>query len=165
MMKQKKYNINFYELLKLTLNMHEGQQEILLNYARQIANKRIDGRRPCLIYANYLIEEHTDSGFILDINLNGAYIETNAYVEVGKSILLTFYNPFACRNIILPGIVVWCSNDRAGIKFHNILSTSNHLKSFIIAFDNIRYSEIRYKSFIESIFSKFKPMLIELFSL
>jgi hypothetical protein len=153
-MELKKYNTKLYDLLHLTVNMPENQQEVLLAYARKIANKRAIERNPCLIYANYEIENEYDGGFILDINSHGAYIETNTEYELGNSIILTFNNPFTCQNLSLLGEITRSTGAGVGIKFKYFFPTETEFNNFITELYGRRDLEIKYSSFFEKLFAK-----------
>ena len=164
-MELKKYNTKLYDLLQLTVNMPENQQEVLLAYAQKIANKRAIERNPCLIYANYEIENEYGGGFILDINSHGAYIETNTGYEVGNSIILTFNNPFTCQNLSLLGQITRSIGAGAGIKFNNFFPTEKEFNNFITELYGRRDLEIEYSSFFEKLFAKLNPVFGQLLSL
>jgi hypothetical protein len=158
----KKYNTKLYEILQLTMHMPENLQEVLLAQARKIADKRTIERNPCLIYANYKIEKHADSGFILDINSYGAHIETNVEFELGDSIILTFNSPFTCQKIGVSGKITWGICDRAGIRFNYYFPTQREFDDFITELFGERDLEIKYSSFVNELFAKLKPGFKEL---
>lgn len=137
--------------------MPENIQEVLLVYARKIANKRAIERNPCLIYANYKIENHTDSGFILDINPYGAYIETKSKFELGNYMILTFNNPFTCQEISLLGKITWSTGAGVGIKFNNFFPSEREFNNFITELFGKRDLEIKYSSFFNEFFAKCMP--------
>ena len=159
-MELKKYNTNFYELLQLTVQMGENQKDELLKYAREIADKREKERNLCLIYANYEIKNHTENGFILDINSHGAYVETNSDYEVGSSIILTFNNPYTCKNLSLLGKVTWSIGDGVGIRFINYFPGKREFRCFIEKLYGNKDLEINYSSFFEN----FTEKLIQYFN-
>ena len=160
-----KYNTKLYELLQLTVNMPENQQEVLLAYAQKIADKRAIDRNQCLIYANYEIENEYDGGFILDINSHGAYIETDTEYEVGNSIILTFNNPFTCQNLSLLGEITRSIGTGVGIKFNNFFPTEKEFNNFISELYGRRDLEIKYSSFFEKLFARLNPVFGQLLSL
>ena len=155
-MELKKYNTNFYELLQLTVHMGENQKDELLRYARRIADKREEERNPCLIYANYEIEANDENGFILDINSQGAYVETNADYEVGNSIILTFNNPYTCQNLNLLGKITRSIGAGIGIKFTNFFPGKREFRCFIKKLHGNKGMEIKYSSFFENFFDKLR---------
>jgi hypothetical protein len=163
-MELKKYNTKLYDLLHLTVNMPENQQEVLLAYAKKIANKRAIERYTCLIYANYEIENEYDGGFILDINSHGAYIETNTEYEVGNFIILTFNNPFTCQNLSLLGEITRSIGAGVGIKFNSFFPTETEFNNFITELYGRRDLEIQYSSFFEKLFAKLNPVFGQLLS-
>lgn len=159
-MELKKYNTNFYELLQLTVHMGENQKDELLKYARKIADKREKERNQCLIYANYEIEKHTENGFILDINSQGAYVETNSGYKVGNSIILTFNNPYTCTNLSLLGKITWSIGAGVGIKFINYFPSKREFRFFIKKLHGNKCLKINHSSF----FMKFFDILSQYFN-
>ena len=159
-MKLKKYNTNFYELLQLTVHMGENQKDELLKYARKITDKREKERNQCLIYTNYEIEKHTENGFILDINSQGAYVETNSEYEVGNSIILTFNNTYTDCNFSLLGKITWSIGAGVGIKFINYFPGKREFRRFLKKLHGNKDLEINYSSFLKN----FTEKLIQYFN-
>jgi hypothetical protein len=150
----KKYNTNFYELLQLTIQMEDYQKDELLKYARIITDKRKKERNPCLIYATYEIEKHTENGFIIDINYQGAYVVTNSYYEVGNTIILKFNNPYTCRNLCFFGKILWSIDFGIGIKFINFFPSKREFRCFVKKLFANKCLKINYSSFFENIIYK-----------
>jgi len=115
-----RYNTTFSRLLKLVLDMSEREQLRLLEYAKSIIDERTLPRNHCLIQANCTLKDRTFDGLILDINLYGAYVDTNEPCTIGQEIYLSFYNPFSYKNMNLGGKIVWSSSYGIGLRFNDL---------------------------------------------
>jgi hypothetical protein len=115
-----RYNTTFSRLLKLVLDMSEREQLRLLEYAKSIIDERTLPRNLCLIPATCTLKDRTFDGLILDINLYGAYVDTNEPCPVGQEIYLSFYNPFSYKNMDLGGKVVWSNTYGIGLRFNDL---------------------------------------------
>jgi Tfp pilus assembly protein PilZ len=146
--KFQKYNTTIAELTKLIIDMSESQQQELLSQAHRIHDKRENFRNTCLIYTEYIIQDQKFNGFILDINLNGAYIETDEEFIVGNDVRLLFHNPFIKQQITLSGEIIWNSPSGMGVRFRNIASIKRHLKQFLSEIEKKRGDVIQYYSFL-----------------
>ena len=112
------YNTTFSRLLKLILDMSEGEQLLLLEHANSIVDERILPRRLCLIPVNCTIEEQSYKGLILDINPTGAYIDIDESISIGQKITLAFFSPFCVKTIQLSGKIIWTSTHGIGVQFN-----------------------------------------------
>lgn len=129
--KFKKYNTNFSQLLGLFFEMSEEKQKLLIEHAVKIRENRQNPRIPCLIYANYEILNTTYNGFILDITVNGAFIETDRRFEIDAPINVTFFNPFVDREIELKGKIIRETSTGIGIDFIDDTYTEKKLETFL----------------------------------
>lgn len=135
-------------LYKLIVDMSEEQQIILLEqmgHSPQVelpvktvsieesnASMREHARKPCLINANYRIQDHTYRSYILDVSIGGVFIESSAKFPVGKDVLLKFSLLNQQKPFTFSGKIVWSSSKGFGVKFENIsVHQSDILKSFI----------------------------------
>jgi len=138
------------QLYKLIVDMTEEQQIILLeqmgksphpqvelpvktvSIEESDASMRENPRRPCLINANYSIQNRKFKSYILDISIGGVFIETNAKFPVGKDLLLKFSLPDHTQPFIFNGKIAWSSAKGFGVKFENVnVIQGDILKSFI----------------------------------
>ena len=135
-------------LYKLIVDMTEEQQIILLEQMGQSpqveipvktvsleesnASMREHPRKPCLINANYRIQDRTYKSYILDISIGGVFIESSAKFPVGKDVLLKFSLLNRQQPLSFNGKIAWSSSKGFGLKFENIsVHQSDILKSFI----------------------------------
>ena len=135
-------------LYKLIVDMTEEQQIILLEQMGQSpqvelpvktvsieesnASMREHPRKPCLINANYKIQDDSYTSYILDISIGGVFIESSAKVPVGKDVLLKFSLQNRQQPFTLSGKIAWSSTRGFGVKFEPIgAHQSDILKSFI----------------------------------
>lgn len=135
-------------LYKLIVDMTEEQQIILLEQMGQSprvelpvktvsieesnTSMREHPRKPCLINANYRVQDRAYKSYILDISIGGVFVESSAKFPVGKDVLLKFslhnqQQPFAFN-----GKIAWSTSKGFGVKFENIsVQQSDILKTFI----------------------------------
>jgi len=129
--KFKKYNTNFSQLLGLFFEMSEEKQKMLVEQAVKIRENRQKPRIPCLIYANYEILNTTYNGFILDITVDGAFIETDRRFEIGSAINIAFFNPFIDSEIDLTGKIIRETSTGIGIDFIDDTYSEKKLENFL----------------------------------
>jgi Tfp pilus assembly protein PilZ len=135
-------------LCKLIIEMNEDQQIILLERleAAPIAelpertvsleenesSMRENTRKPCLINANYTIQNKDFKSYILDISIGGVFIETNEKVTIGQKIELNFALPNYQKPFKLNGTISWGSPRGFGVKFDEIpMQQGEILRSFV----------------------------------
>ena len=135
-------------LYKLIVDMTEEQQIILLeqmgqsprvelpvktvNIEESDTSMREHPRKPCLINANYRIQDRTYKNYILDISIGGVFIESSAKFPVGKDVLLKFSLHNQQQPFTFNGRIAWSTSKGFGVKFENIsVQQSDILKSFI----------------------------------
>ena len=99
--------------------MSAREQLYLLEYANSIIEERSLPRNLCLIPANCKIKKRNFAGVILDLNSNGAYIDTDESFPIDQKINLKFFNPFSQKNMQLDGEVVWSNMHGIGVSFNN----------------------------------------------
>ena len=136
------------QLLKLIIEMSEDQQIILLEQMEAMpvvqmpertvslegndSSMRENPRRPCLINANYKIQNKDYKSYILDISIGGVFIETNETFTLGQAIVLNFALPNYQKPFKLTGKISWGSPRGFGVKFDEIpLQQGEILKSFV----------------------------------
>lgn len=140
-------NVSTY-LYKLIVEMTEEQQIILLEQMGQLpeveipvrtlsleeteASMRENPRKPCLLNANYKIQDRNFKSYILDISIGGIFIESNLRFPVGKDLLLKFSLPNHPQPFTFTGKIAWSSPKGFGVKFENVSPLQNNiLKSFV----------------------------------
>ncbi len=136
------------QLYKLIVDMTAEQQSILLEQMGESAplelpvktvkieeseaSMRQKPRRPCLINANYSVQDRKFKSYILDISIGGVFIESDAKFPLGKELLLKFSLPDHPQPFVFRGKIVWNSAKGFGLKFENVSALQRDiLKSFI----------------------------------
>ena len=84
----------------------------------------------------------TSKSFILDINQNGAFIETDESFSAGKSIKLSFQAPDSGKPMTLEAAVIRVEKPGIGVQFNDLtFGQLNSLRSFTE--DNTTVYEIK----------------------
>ena len=120
-------------MYKLIVEMTEEQQIILFEQLSQSpqmelpvktvsleeteASMRKNARKPCLIKANYRIQDRNYRSYILDISIGGVFIDANTRFPVGGELLLKFSLPNHPQPITFAGKIVWSTARGFGVKF------------------------------------------------
>ena len=86
-------------------------------------NRRREPRTPCLIPADYNINQQRYSSFILDLNEAGAFIETDRSFPTGDKVVLKFLDPYSRRSSLINGSIAWSNDAAIGVKFNYHLFT------------------------------------------
>ena len=135
-------------LFKLIVEMSEDQQIILLEQMGQMPtvdipettvrleeteiSMRENPRKPCLINANYKIQDQNFKSYILDISIGGVFIETNEKFPVGQKMMLKFSLPHHPQPFTLSGKIAWSSPRGFGLRFDEVTTQQGDmLKSFV----------------------------------
>lgn len=135
-------------LYKLIVEMTEEQQGILLEQMGESSqvqlpvntvsieesdtSMREKSRIPCLINANYSVQDQKFNNYILDISIGGVFIETDEKFPIGKELLLKFSLPNHPQPLTFRGKVAWNSAKGFGLEFENVsVLQSDILGSFI----------------------------------
>ena len=136
------------QLCKLIIEMTEDQQIILLEQLEAMpvvqipertvslegndSSMRANPRKPCLINANYRVQNKNYKSYILDISIGGVFIETNETFTLGQEIVLNFSLPHYQKPFKLTGTISWGSPRGFGVKFDEIAVRQGEiLKSFV----------------------------------
>jgi Tfp pilus assembly protein PilZ len=136
------------QLSKLIVEMSEDQQIILLEQLESMpvvempertvslegneSSMRENPRKPCLINANYSIQNKDYKSYILDISIGGVFIETNEKFTIGQQIVLNFSLPNTKNPFKLTGTISWGSPRGFGVKFDEIpVQQGEILRSFV----------------------------------
>ncbi len=106
-------------LFKQIVEMSEDQQIILLEQMGETptiespittvsleetgTSMRENPRRPCLINANYRIQDRNFKSYILDISIGGVFIETDQKLPLGNQMMLKFSLPNHTQPFTLKG--------------------------------------------------------------
>lgn len=135
-------------LCKLIVEMSEDQQIILLEQLEAMpyvdlpertvslegneSSMRENPRKPCLINANYRIQNKDYKSYILDISVGGVFIETDEKFAIGQKIGLNFALPNYSKPFKLIGTISWGGPRGYGVKFDKVPAPQEDLlKSFI----------------------------------
>lgn len=135
-------------LFKHIVEMSEDQQIILLEQMGEVptiespittvsleeteTSMRENPRKPCLINANYAIEDRNFKSYILDISIGGVFIETDEKLPVGKKMTLKFSLPNHPQPFTFTGKIAWNSPRGFGLKFDDVSpQQSDMLKSYV----------------------------------
>ena len=135
-------------LCKLIIEMSEDQQIILLEQLESMPamelpertvslegnepSMRENPRKPCLINANYEVQNKDYKSYLLDISIGGVFIETSEKFTVGETINLNFSLPNYEKPFKLTGTIAWGSPRGFGVKFEGIPSQEGEiLRSFV----------------------------------
>ena len=90
-------------------------------------DKRRHQRKDCLINVDISAAGSRSNCFILDINHNGAYIETDGSLSIDEHIYLNFTDPHSGTPMPVVGRVIRIDPQGVGILFKNL--TSDQLRS------------------------------------
>ena len=113
-------------IFKLVIDLPDEQQAALLEQLEKSAlgvdrkDRRRYSRKACLIPVDYTVQGRQFKGYILDINTQGAFIETNDYFFGGQEIIMTYSVSHYQKPIRVTGEIVWSSRDGIGIKFKQL---------------------------------------------
>jgi Tfp pilus assembly protein PilZ len=136
------------QLCKLIVEMTEEQQVILLEQLESKpvsempertvslegneSSMRENPRKPCLINANYTIQDQDFKSYILDISIGGVFIETDKKFTIGQKIVLNFMLPNHQAPFKINGTISWSSPRGFGVKFDEIpVSQGKILRSYV----------------------------------
>jgi Tfp pilus assembly protein PilZ len=135
-------------LCKIIVEMSEDQQVILLERLEAMptveppektvslegneSSMRENPRKPCLINANYRVQNKDFKSYILDISIGGVFIETKEKFVVGQKIELNFALPNYSRPFKIAGTVSWGNPRGFGVKFDEVpVQQGEMLRSFV----------------------------------
>ena len=119
-------------IFKLVIDLTDDQQVVLLKKLEKSTHpvsahdRREHSRKTCLMPANYSVQNRRFKGYILDISVHGAFIETSDYFFSGQEIIMTFSVPDYQKPLTVSGEIVWSSQAGMGIKFSQL--TSHQMK-------------------------------------
>ncbi len=116
------------QIMALVDRMPEDMQLKLLQYLESklpkhikgnlMAEKRTDSRRHCLIGVDYRIDGKSYSGFILDINAFGVFIESDTPFAIDQEIMLKFTLPRLAQSYHTHATIVWSGSQGFGARFN-----------------------------------------------
>ncbi|MGD9017122.1 MAG: PilZ domain-containing protein [Desulfobacterales bacterium] len=133
-----RYNVTLSRLMELVVGMSEDQQLILLQKAEQLTqlkgtplkrpplnhrqdhNERRFPRKPCSIIVNFTTSGRAYTSAILDISVDGVFIQTKAAFDRGDEISMAFSYPDFPDVFRIHGIVRRVTPRGIGVQFHNI---------------------------------------------
>jgi len=136
------------QLCKLIVEMSEDQQIILLERLEAMptvelpertvsleeneSSMRENPRKPCLINANYRVQNKDFKSYILDISIGGVFIETNEKFAIGQKVEMNFGLPNYSKPFKLVGTISWSSSRGFGVKFNQVpVQQGEILRSFV----------------------------------
>jgi len=136
------------QLYKLIVEMSEDQQIILLERLEAMptvelpektvslegneSSMRENPRKPCLINANYRVQNKDFKSYILDISIGGVFIETNEKFSIGQKVEMNFALPNYSKPFKLAGTISWSSSRGFGVKFNEVpVQQGEILRSFV----------------------------------
>ena len=124
-------------VFKLVIDLPDEQQGALLKQLEKSAHpaspddRRSHTRKTCLMPAEYSVQNRRFKGYILDISVHGAFIETSDYFFSGQEIIMTFSVAPYQKPLTVTGEIVWSSQNGMGIKFSRLTA---HQTKMIRAF-------------------------------
>lgn len=135
-------------LFKLIVELPEDQQTQMMEQMQQRPNRempiktvsieetgtsmRENVRKPCLINANYLIQDRNFENSILDISVGGVFIETSEKLPVGQNIVLKFSLPNYSKQFAFNGQIAWSGPRGFGLQFDEVTPLQGDiLKTYI----------------------------------
>lgn len=122
--------INLFEQISQSPQMELPVKTVSLEETE--ASMRAKARKPCLIKANYRIQDRNYKSYILDISTEGVLIEADTRFPVDRELLLKFCFPNHSQPVMFVGKIVWSTAKGFGVKFDKIsVLQSNMLKSFV----------------------------------
>ena len=113
-------------IFKLVIDMPDKQQMALFEKLEETVqgtggkDRRKNLRKACLMPVEYSIQGRPFKGYILDISIQGAFIETNDYYFSGQEIIMKFSVPHYQKPLSISGEIVWSSQNGIGIKFSQL---------------------------------------------
>ena len=126
------------QLIKRIIDMSDNQRLILMKHLEEIASGTNNGdkrrlpRKDCLINVNMMLQGPNFNSYILDINQNGAYIETNESFAVGQQMKLTFASPSSRKPLDITGEIIRKDGQGVGIRFQNLSDNElQTIRSFV----------------------------------
>lgn len=114
------------QVLKRVMDMTDTQRLALLGRLQELTampagrEKRRHPRKECLINVDFRLQGPRFSSYILDINPNGAFIETGQRFSVGQKLKLSFASPGTRKPLNIAGRVIWTAPRGIGIKFSHL---------------------------------------------
>ena len=122
--------INLFEQISQSPQMELPVKTVSLEETE--ASMRAKARKPCLIKANYRIQDRDFKSYILDISIGGVFIEADTRFPVGRELQLKFSLPNRPQPILFAGKIVWSTARGFGVNFDKINDLqSDILKSFV----------------------------------
>ena len=139
-------------LFKLIVELPHEQQTQMMEQMHQRPNQqrpirtvsleetgtsmRENARKPCLINANYIIEDRNFQSSILDISIGGVFIETNERLPVGQNMVLKFSLPNYSKQFVFNGKIAWSGPRGFGLQFDEVTPLQGDILKTYIEEDN-----------------------------
>jgi len=120
--KFQKYNIYITKLFNLILTLNSEEQRFLLKKIEKLIlkEKRVSARKACRIPVRYIYNERIFNSFIVNIGLNGCYIEAQKPLSVGEKFLMDIQLNGDAESIRINGEVAHASRVGMGIEFEKV---------------------------------------------
>ncbi|MGD8883094.1 MAG: PilZ domain-containing protein [Desulfobacterales bacterium] len=118
----KKYNVVIPKLFQIILNLPEGKQLALLQYAEEllIKERRAFIRKKCSIPVSYATYDRVYSNIIKNISQKGVFIETQRPLFVGEELIISFSMQGFGKPLKVKGEIVQVSRSGIGVEFKNM---------------------------------------------
>ena len=123
-MKFQKYNIYITKLFNLILTLNSEEQRFLLKKIEKLIlkEKRTSARKACRIPVKYYYNDRIFNNFIVNISLNGCFIEAPKPLSVGEKFLMDIQMDGDAESIRIKGEVAHASRMGMGIEFEKVSS-------------------------------------------
>ena len=123
-MKFQKYNIYITKLFNLILTLNSEEQRFLLKKIEKLIlkEKRTSARKACRIPVKYYYNDRIFNNFIVNISLNGCFIEAPKPLSVGEKFLMDIQLDGDAESIRIKGEVAHASRMGMGIEFGKVSS-------------------------------------------
>lgn len=97
--------VNLFEQISQSPQMELPVKTVSLEETE--VSMREKARKPCLIKANYRVQDRNYKSYILDISTEGVFIEADTRFPVGRELLLKFCFPNHSQPVTFAGKIVW----------------------------------------------------------
>ena len=120
--KFRKYNVYITKLFNLILTLNSEEQRFLLKKIEKLIlkEKRVSARKACRIPVRYIYNERIFNSFIVNIGLNGCYIEAQKPLSVGEKFLMDIKLDGDDESIRIKGEVANANRMGMGIEFEEV---------------------------------------------
>ena len=119
-----KYNTVTTKLFNLILTLNLEQQRFLLKNVENfvLKEKRSSARKVCRVHVNYFYKERLYSNFIINISLDGCFIEAQKPIMAGEKILMDIQLDGDGKLFRIKGEVANTNRIGMGVEFEEVSS-------------------------------------------